>query len=97
MKNLFIPLYKKYFLKFKSGEQDCEIRPLGHRGWTDGNVYPTRMMTLSNGYGRYDRLEKMIIKTSITNSLKKEGIPQWHIKAVEAIYGKRTWWLVAYV
>ncbi len=33
MKNLFIPLYKEYFLKFKNGEQDCEIRPLAHRGW----------------------------------------------------------------
>jgi len=97
MKKLFIPLYKKYFLKFKSGEQDCEIRPLGHRGWTSSNVYPTRTMTLSSGYGRYDRLEKMIIKTSITTSLKKEGIPQWHIEAVEAIYGKKDWWLVAYI
>lgn len=97
MKKLFVPLYKEYFLKFKSGEQDCEIRPMGHRGWHSGNVYPTRMMTLSNGYGKYDRIERMIIKTATTANLKSEGIPQWHIEAVEAIYGKRAWWLVAYV
>lgn len=97
MKKLFVPLYKEYFLKFKNGEQDCEIRPLGHRGWNTGNVYPTRMMIFSNGYGKYDRIERMIIKTATTTNLKSEGIPQWHIEAVEAIYGKRAWWLIAYV
>ena len=97
MKNLFIPLYKEYFLKFQRGEQDCEIRPLGHKGWNSDNVHPMRMMTLSNGYGKYNRIEKMIIKTIITTNLKKEGVPEWHIEAVEAIYGKRDWWLIAYV
>ena len=54
-------------------------------------------MTLSNGYGKYDRLEKMITKTVTTTNLKNENIPDWHIEAVEAIYGKRPWWLIAYV
>ena len=97
MKNLFIPLYKKYFLKFKSGEQDCEIRPAGHRGWNLDNVYPLRVMTLSSGYGKQDRIEKTIIKTILTRNLQTAGIPDWHIKAVEGIYGKRSWWLIAYV
>ena len=97
MKNLFIPLYKKYFLKFKSGEQDCEIRPLGHRGWTPDRVYPLRIMTLSSGYGKKDRIEKTIIKTILTSNLQTTSIPGWHIKAVEGIYGKRAWWLIAYV
>ena len=97
MKNLFIPLYKEYFLKFKSGEQDCEIRPFGHRGWHTDNVYPGRMMTLSNGYGTYNRIEKMIIKTAITTNLKNAGVSDWHIEAVEVIYGKGAWWLIAYV
>ena len=97
MKNLFIPLYKEYFLKFKSGEQDCEIRPLGHRGWNIKNVYPGRTMTLSNGYGKQDRIEKVIEFTRVTNNLKASGIPKWHIDAVEGIYGKRDKWLIAYV
>jgi hypothetical protein len=97
MKNLFIPLYKKYFLKFKNGEQDCEIRPLGHKGWHTDNVYPGRLMTLSNGYGKHDRLEKIIKKTTATRNLETAQIPKWHIEVVEAIYGKRAWWLIAYV
>lgn len=97
MKMLFVPLFKEYFLKFKSGEQDCEIRPLGHRGWDTDNVYPLRVMTLSNGYGKKGRLEKVIKKTTATTNLEAEQIPKWHIDAVEAIYGKRAWWLIAYV
>ena len=97
MKKLFVPLYKEYFLKFKNGDQDCEIRPLGHRGWNTKNVYPGRVMTLSSGYGTHNRIEKVIDFTLVTNSLKQSGIPEWHIDAVEAIYGKRYKWLIAYV
>ena len=97
MKMLFIPLYKKYFLKFKAGEQDCEIRPLNHRGWTSENVYPGRIMTLSNGYGKHGRLEKEIVKIIKTRNLQCAEVPEWHIKAVEGIYGKRDTWLIAYV
>jgi hypothetical protein len=97
MKNLFIPLYKEYFLKFKNGEQDCEIRPLDHRGWNTKNVFPGRVMTLANGYGKHDRLKKMIDFTRVTNNLKSSGISKWHTDAMEAIYGKRDKWLIAYV
>lgn len=88
---------KHYFLKFKSGEQDCEIRPANHRGWRVKNVYPDRLMTLSNGYGNHDRLIKVIRRVVISSDLKQDGIPQWHIDAVERIYGKREEWLIAYV
>jgi len=97
MKLLFVPLYKKYFLKFKNGEQDCEIRPNNHRGWNVDNVYPGRLMTLSNGYGKHDRLVKEIRSTVLTSSLEMNNIPQWHIDAVESIYGKRGHWLIAYI
>ncbi len=97
VKPLFIPLKKKYFLKFKAGEQDCEIRPRNHRIWNIKNVYPGRMMTLSNGYGKYDRINREIRSTMVTPDLNMEHIPQWHIDAVEEIYGKRDSWLIAYV
>lgn len=97
MKPVFVPLFKEYFLKFKAGEQDCEIRPANHRGWNVNNVFPGRLMTLSNGYGNYDRITKEIRSTIVTPDLKMEKIPQWHIDAVEKIYGKRDEWLIAYV
>lgn len=94
---MFVPIMKVYFLKFKAGEQDCEIRPTNHRGWNTKNVYPGRLMTLSNGYGKHDRLTKQIRSILVTPDLKMEAIPQWHIDAVEEIYGKRDSWLIAYV
>jgi len=97
MKPLFIPLYKEYFLKFKAGEQNCEIRPYDHRGWNVKNVFPSRLMTLSSGYGNHDRITMEIRNTMVTPDLQMEKIPQWHIDAVESIYGKQPKWLIAYV
>ena len=97
MKKVFVPLYKKYYLKIKNGEQDCEIRPLGHRGWNKKNIYPGRPIVFSNGYGNYDRTEKTILRVVVTDDLKKESIAQWHIDAVNEIYGKRDQWLIAYI
>ena len=96
MKPLFVPLMKKYYLKVKSGEQDCEIRPSNHRGWNVTNVYPFRQITLSCGYGKQDRTTRTIRATCSTHDLQQERIPQWHIDAVEEIYGKRERWLIAY-
>lgn len=97
IKPLFIPLKKEYYFKFESGEQDCEIRPNNHRAWNIKNVFPGRMMTISNGYGNYDRTTLEIKRTLITQDLRTEEIPRWHIDAVENIYGKRDSWLIAYV
>jgi len=97
VKPLFIPVFKKYFLKFKNGEQDCEIRPNNHRGWNCKNVYPLRLITLSSGYGKHDRVTLEIRSTMITPDLKMENIPQWHIDAVENIYGQQDSWLIAYL
>lgn len=96
-KALFVPLKKEYFHKIKNGKQDCEIRPNKHRGWNIKNVYPGRMITFSNGYGRYERLTLEVRRTMITPDLSKETVPQWHIEAVEHIYGKRSSWLIAYI
>jgi len=96
-KPLFVPLMRKYFLKFKRGEQGCEIRPNNRRGWNCKNVYPGRLMTLSNGYGTHDRITLEIRSTMLTPDLRMEKLPQWHIDAVESIYGKQDSWLIAYV
>lgn len=96
-KPYFLPLFGEFFLKFKSGEQNCEIRPEGHRGWNLKNIYPGRMLLLSYGYGKQDRLERAVRTATSTTDLAGEGIPQWHIDAVEAIYGKQPRWLIAYV
>jgi len=93
----FLPLKKEFFLKFKNGEQDCEIRPNNHRGWNIKNIYPGRMITLSNGYGKHDRITREICSTMVTHDLFFDDIPQWHIDAVEQIYGQQDSWLIAYV
>lgn len=95
-KPLFLPLKKKYFLKFKDGSQDCEIRPNNYRWWSLKNVYAGRFMTLSNGYGKHDRLTVEIRSTMVSPDLSMEDLPQWHIDAVEKIYGKQKSWLIAY-
>lgn len=97
IKPLFVPLMKEYFLKIKRGEQDCEIRPNHHRGWRLKNVYPGRLITFSNGYGKHDRVTKEVQRISVTPDLTLENLPQWHIDAVEKIYGKRDSWLIAYI
>lgn len=97
VKPLFIPLFKAFFFKIAAGEQDCEIRPNNHRGWNSRNVYPGRLMTLSSGYGKQNRITREIRSTMVTPDLRMENIPQWHINAVESIYGKRDSWLIAYL
>jgi len=97
-KTLFVPLKGIYYDKIKDGSQDCEIRPLNHRGWNSKNVHAGRDINFSRGYGKQDRTLKKITKTHIgcSVSLGLIGIPKWHIDAVEGIYGKRDW-LVAFV
>lgn len=98
MKPYFVPLKKEYYIKFEDGSQNCEIRPSKHRGWNDKNIYPGRDLLLSCGYGKHRRLKKRIVKTvTAIGDLNPVFIPQWHIDAVEAIYGKRESWLIAYV
>ena len=96
IKYYFLPLMKEYYYKIRAGEQSCEIRPNEHRGWHMGNVYPGRWLMISNGYQKPGRLYREIISTMSTHDLKQQNIPQWHIDAVEEIYGKRDRWLIAY-
>lgn len=102
---LFLPLIKRYYYLVKHNMQDSEIRPNRHMTssgmWSRANVYRGRKILFSNGYGKSDRTLREIksVVTTIqgmVDELKSEGIPQWHIDAVEAIYGKRDSWLIAY-
>jgi len=94
-KPYFCPLMKTYWLKFKEGEQDLEIRPNGHRGWNTKNIYPGRKITLSNGYQVPGRITRVISQTEVASHLQKAGVAQWHIDAVISIYGPRDRWLIA--
>lgn len=97
-KPYFVPLKKKFYLKVKSGEQDCEIRPANHRGWNSKNIYPGRWLKFSSGYGNNDRhCREIHVVVEGSARFAFMGVPQWHIDAVEQIYGKRDRWLVAFV
>lgn len=97
-KPYFVPVNKEYFIKIKSGEQNCEIRPANHRGWNSKNIYPGRWLRFSCGYGNHDRCCREIIFTHEgPESMVFIHVPQWHIDAVERIYGKRDRWLVAFI
>lgn len=97
-KPYFVPLKKEFYLKVKSGEQDCEIRPANHRGWNSKNIYAGRWLKFSSGYGDHDRHCREIYACyEGPASLVFSGVPLWHIDAVEQIYGKRDRWLVAFV
>ncbi len=96
-KPYFCPLNTEFWQKFKDCEQDCEIRPDEHHGWNDRNIYVGRKIALCRGYTYTNCVERTITRTVQTNNLKAANIPQWHIDAVEKIYGPRDMWLVAFV
>ena len=97
MKPYFCPLNKDYFFNILDGSQDCEIRPSNHRGWNTNNIYNGRLITFSNGYGNYNRVTMLVSNVYDVQDMAGFGIPQWHIDAVEYIYGKHQSWLVAFV
>lgn len=98
VKPYFLPLKAEYYLKFKCGEQNCEIRPANYRGWREKNIYAGRELLLSLGYSKADRhCRKIRVTVEGPASFAFAGVPDWHVAAVEQIYGKRGRWLVAYV
>lgn len=79
MKPLFIPLKREHFEAFKSGEKETEFRPHGRR-WNSNTCRIGRLVTLSLGYGKANRLTGRVVgfEVSRTPSLR----PKWR-----AIYG----------
>jgi hypothetical protein len=60
---LFVPLYTRYFEAFKAGRKKTEFRTYG-RGWNERTCLPGRRVTLSKGYGKYERMAGVIAKFS---------------------------------
>jgi hypothetical protein len=60
---LFIPLYTRYFVAFKEGRKKTEFRDYGPR-WNERTCLPGRRVTLSKGYGKYERLSGRVTKFS---------------------------------
>ena len=58
-KPLFIPLKSEYYLQFKSGEKNIEYRLYGPR-WNEKTCRIGRSVILSKGYGKKDRIYRMI-------------------------------------
>jgi hypothetical protein len=54
-KPLFIPVYKRYFLRFQGGEKRVEYRLYGKR-WNEHTCRFGRSVVVSNGYGKSGRL-----------------------------------------
>lgn len=74
-KPLFFPLKKQWFLAFKNGEKDTEFRLYGKR-WNVERCYPGREAVLSNGYGKWDRLNAVVVSSEkvINENTDAEGI-----------------------
>lgn len=73
-KPLFIPLKTVYFERFKAGTKDTEYRQY-FGPWNEKTCYAGRPVTLSKGYGKYERLHGVIESVSIRKDV--ENIPGW--------------------
>lgn len=59
MRPLFVPLYMKWWQKFKDGSKTTEFRTYGPR-WNERTCPVGRSVTLSAGYGKQHRLTAKI-------------------------------------
>lgn len=62
MSALFIPLKRKYYERFINGQKNHELRLDGPR-WNKKTCFSGREVTLSLGYGKYDRVKGVIRDT----------------------------------
>lgn len=60
---LFIPLYTRFFEAFKRGTKKTEFRDYGPR-WNERTCLSGRAVTLSKGYGKYERLSGRVVRFS---------------------------------
>jgi len=87
---LFIPLYTRYFEAFKAGKKKTEFRTYG-KGWNENTCRVGRLVTLSKGYGKYERLTGIIEKFSVHKNTAcirirviPPGSPVWRNGCLEA-------------
>lgn len=63
---LFVPLKAKWFAQVASGEKRHEYRAYGPR-WNERTCRVGRRVTVSLGYGRHRRLEKVVASFNALN------------------------------
>ncbi len=74
MKPLFIPLKKKFFEAFKDGSKTKEYRKV-NKNFNSLTCIVGRKVILSNGYGKYDRLNGVI--TNINTTTSPQNLDGW--------------------
>jgi hypothetical protein len=79
VKPLFIPLKTKFFEQFVAGVKDTEYRRYGPR-WNERTCFVGRPVTLSKGYGKYERRRGVVTGFRVVNAWSKDA---------EACFGKR--------
>lgn len=72
MKPLFIPLTTYWYAEFKAGRKTIELRKYGKR-WNEKTCLVGRAVILSRGYGKQDRLERVI--GDVTIAAKAQALP----------------------
>lgn len=82
-KPLFIPLKSIFFDAFKDGTKTRELRRYGP-GWNERTCPPGRIVTLSRGYGKADRLTGTI---AAFNKLDPEKLIPSERDTFKEIYG----------
>lgn len=81
MKPLFIPLKTEWFRAFACGKKTEEFRPLGPR-WNPEQCTIGRAVTLSKGYGQWERLAGIIVGFRVEHDTTR-------IKGWRECYGDR--------
>lgn len=82
-KALFIPLKTEYYRAFENGSKTTERRIYGKR-WNENTCKVGRKVTLSKGYGKSERMHRVVTGFSRTAFA---DLPN-HVKAtVIAVYG----------
>ena len=75
MNALFVPVYSWVYDRYVAGTKTVEVRTYGPR-WNERTVYTGRLVTLSRGYSKTDRLTGSVgrvWKAASISSLEKEA------------------------
>lgn len=85
-KPLFIPLNTEYFNAFKSGDKEYEVRKASDKRWGARHCRIGRAVTLSKGYGKYERLSGVVSSfetlpvSSLPSDLQRPFIELYGVK-----------------
>lgn len=67
VKPLFIPLRTEWYRAFEAGDKFTEYRAYGPR-WNERTCFVGRAATISHGYGKRERLQRMVHGFKIISS-----------------------------